>query len=118
MALFLFKSMKCCPSDKELKEQWEQDMKYGVNVDENEINQMCNIFKVLSNPIRLRVAYHLIKQDYCVDALVHALNEKQNLVSHHLSIMKQNGVVDSYKSSRYTYYKLKPEVRLILDRKI
>ncbi len=115
---FHLKSLKCCPADNELKEEWKQKMEQEVNIDENEIKEMYNIFKVLSNPIRLRVAYHLTKQDYCVDALVHALNEKQNLVSHHLSIMKQNGVVDSYKSSRYTYYRLKPEVRLILDRKI
>ena len=97
--------MKCCPADKELKEEWEQNMEQKVAIDENEMKQICNLFKVLSNPIRLRIAYHLSKQDYCVEALVHALNEKQNLVSHHLSIMKKNGVVESFKSSRYTYYR-------------
>ncbi len=109
--------MKCCPSDKEIKEKWEQNMEQEVAIDENEIKQMCNLFKVLSNPIRLKIAHHLSKQDYCVEALVHALNEKQNLVSHHLSVMKQNETVDSYKSSRYTYYRLKPEVRQLLSRK-
>ncbi|AGB49143.1 putative transcriptional regulator [Methanomethylovorans hollandica DSM 15978] len=92
-------------------------MEQEVAIDENEIKQMCNLFKVLSSPIRLRIAYYLSKQDYCVEALVHALNEKQNLVSHHLSVMKQNGAVDSYRNSRYTYYRLKPEVSQLLNRK-
>lgn len=113
---FLFESMKCCPADKDLKKEWEKNLENEVTVDETEINRMCNIFKVLSNPIRLKIAYHLSKQDYCVEALVHALKEKQNLVSHHLSVMKKNGVVESFKSSRYTYYRLGPEVRAVLER--
>ncbi|WP_094226603.1 ArsR/SmtB family transcription factor [Methanolobus psychrotolerans] len=110
--------MKCCPADKELKEEWEQDLEHEFALDEDEIDHMCNVFKVLGNPIRLRIAYHLLKQDYCVEALVHALKEKQNLVSHHLSVMKKNGVVESFKSSRYTYYRLNTEIFHILIRKI
>jgi len=45
--------MKCCPSDKEIKEKWEQNMEQEVAIDENEIKQMC-----------------LSKQDYCVESLV------------------------------------------------
>ena len=112
---FLLSIMKCCPADKDLKEQWEHELENEASIDEYEINNLCNVFKVLSNPLRLKIAYHLLKQDYCVGALVYLLREKQNLVSHHLAIMKQNEVVDSYKISRYTYYRLKPEVRLMLS---
>lgn len=112
---FLYNRMKCCPVDKDLKEEWEHELENEASIDENEINELCNVFKVLSNPIRLKIAYQLIKQDYCVTALVYVLGEKQNLVSHHLGIMKENGIVDSYKSSRYTYYRLKPEVCLMLS---
>ncbi len=107
--------MKCCPVDENIKKEWKESLEHEVTIGENEIDRMCNVFKVLSNPIRLRIAYHLLKQDYCVEALVHSLREKQNLVSHHLSIMKQNGAVGSYKSSRYTYYRLDPEIRMVLD---
>ncbi|WP_407354916.1 ArsR/SmtB family transcription factor [Methanolobus sp. WCC5] len=109
--------MKCCPADRELKEEWEQYLEHEIALDEDEIDHMCNVFKVLGNPIRLRIAYHLLKQDYCVEALVRALKEKQNLVSHHLSVMKKNGVVGSFKSSRYTYYRLNREIRNMLIRK-
>lgn len=112
---FFFSIMKCCPVDKDLKEEWEHELENEASIDENEINKLCNVFKVLSNPIRLKIAYHLLKQDYCVGALVYVLGEKQNLVSHHLAVMKETEVVDSYKSSRYTYYRLKPEVRLMLS---
>ncbi|MFA0822858.1 MAG: ArsR/SmtB family transcription factor [Methanomethylovorans sp.] len=107
--------MKCCPADKDLKEEWEHELENEASIDENEISNLCNIFKVLSNPLRLKIAYHLLKQEYCVGALVYLLREKQNLVSHHLSIMKENELVDSYRSSRYTYYRLKPEIRLMLS---
>ncbi|MDW7731779.1 MAG: metalloregulator ArsR/SmtB family transcription factor [Methanolobus sp.] len=108
--------MKCCPADENMKKEWELSLENEISIDENEINRLCNVFKVLGNPIRLKIAYHLTRQDYCVGALVHALGEKQNLVSHHLSVMKQSGVVESFKSSRYMYYRLSQEVRLILDR--
>lgn len=114
---FLLSIMKCCPADKDLKEQWEHELENEASIDEYEINNLCNVFKVLSNPLRLKIAYHLLKQEYCVGALVYLLREKQNLVSHHLAIMKQNEVVDSYRSSRYTYYRLKPEIRLMLNSK-
>ena len=108
--------MKCCPADEKMKKEWEQDLKNDINVDENEIIRLCNLFKMLSNPIRLKIAYLLLKQDYCVEAVVQALKKKQNLVSHHLSVMKKNGVVESFKSSRYTYYRLDPEVRAVLEK--
>lgn len=108
--------MKCCPADEKMKKEWEQDLKNDINVDENEIIRLCNLFKMLSNPIRLKIAYLLLKQDYCVEAVVQALKKKQNLVSHHLSVMKKNGVVESFKSSKYTYYRLDPEVRAVLEK--
>jgi DNA-binding transcriptional ArsR family regulator len=114
---FLLSIMKCCPVDKDLKEQWEHELENEASIDEYEINNLCNVFKVLSNPLRLKIAYHLLKQDYCVGALVYLLREKQNLVSHHLAIMNQNEVVESYRSSRYSYYRLKPEVSLMLSSK-
>jgi len=112
---FLFNIMKCCPADKDLKEEWEHELENEASIDEKEINKLCNMFKVLSNPIRLKIVFHLLKQDYCVGALVYVLGEKQNLVSHHLAIMKENGIVDSYKSSRYTFYRLRSEVHLMLS---
>jgi len=113
---FLFNLMKCCPTDSNLKEDWEQNLESEVDIDENEINRLCDVFKVLSNPIRLKIAYHLLKQDYCVNALVYVLNEKQNLVSHHLSVMKESDVVVSYKSSKFTYYSLNQHIRKLLKK--
>lgn len=108
--VFSFNLMKCCPTDSNIKEDWEHDLESDIKIDENEINRLCETFKVLSNPIRLKIAYHLLKQDYCVNALVYMLHEKQNLVSHHLAIMKESGAVVSYRSSRFTYYSLNPRI--------
>ncbi|MGB3908094.1 MAG: hypothetical protein WBL02_06640 [Methanomethylovorans sp.] len=42
--------MKCCPADKYLKEEWDHELESETSIDENEIDKLCNVFKVLSNP--------------------------------------------------------------------
>ncbi|MCS3924033.1 ArsR/SmtB family transcription factor [Methanosalsum natronophilum] len=107
--------MKCCPKDNDIEEEWKLNLEHNVKLNEKEIDTTCKFFKVLSNPTRLKIAYHLLNQDYCVKALVYALDQKQNLISHHLSVMKVNGVVETFKKSNYTYYHLNPEIRKLLD---
>ena len=47
---FLYNIMKCCPADKYLKEEWDHELESETSIDENEIDKLCNVFKVLSNP--------------------------------------------------------------------
>ncbi len=54
----------------------------------------------------MNIALLLSKRDLCVCEIVSILKEKQNLVSHHLSIMKRYGVIGSYNQSKYKYYKV------------
>jgi DNA-binding transcriptional ArsR family regulator len=42
------------------------------------------------------------------------LNERQNLVSHHLTIMKKCGIIEAYSSSKWRFYRLNPEFGSVL----
>ena len=70
------------------------------------IYEVSQIFKVLNNHSRLKIAILLSKKDYCVCELVQILKEKHNSVSYNLSILKEHQLVDSYYRSKDKYYKL------------
>ncbi|OPY25564.1 MAG: DNA-binding transcriptional repressor ArsR [Methanomethylovorans sp. PtaU1.Bin073] len=107
--------MQCCPKDPEIKLTWEQKLQAEKEISSEEIERICKNLRVLANPTRLRIAYLLSKRDYCVCELVYKLEEKQNLISHHLAVMKQSGIVDSYNHSIWKYYRLNQNVNSILE---
>ncbi len=82
---------------------------------ENDIKKASDIFSALGHPIRLKIAYFLSQRDHCVCELIFKLNERQNLVSHHLAIMKDCRIVEAYSSSKWHFYRLNPEFGNILS---
>jgi DNA-binding transcriptional ArsR family regulator len=101
------KDDRCCPIDPDTKIIWETDLRKDVEYLENlNITETTELLKVLSNPTRLKMVMLLLKGDYCVCELVNILNEKQNLISYNLSILKKHYIVDSYNRSKDKYYKL------------
>lgn len=106
--------MRCCPNDPKIKFMWEQELQVEKEIAPETLDRICASLRVLANPTRFKIAYLLSKRDYCVCEIVYILNEKQNLVSHHLSIMKKNGIVDTYKNSKWKYYRLNLDINLIL----
>jgi len=76
------------------------------NVSNNRVVEISNFCKVFSSPLRVKIALLLDNGDLCVCEIVSILKEKQNLISHNLSIMKKNHVVNSYNQSKYKYYRI------------
>lgn len=101
------KKNRCCPTDPEMKMVWESGLQEDFDSLENaNINEIAGMLKVLSNPSRLKMVLLLSKRDYCVCEFVMLLNEKQNLISYNLGILKKHDMVESYYSSKDKYYKL------------
>lgn len=99
--------MKCCPKDEIIKREWIGKLESELeSVPEEKIIEICNFSKALSHPLRVRIALLLKEGDHCVCELILTIKEKQNLVSHHLSIMKKYRIISSYNQSRYKYYKI------------
>ena len=82
---------------------------------DNDIKKASQIFSALGHPIRLKIAYLLSQRDHCVCELIFKINERQNLVSHHLTIMKNCGIIEAYNSSKWHFYRLNPEFGNILN---
>lgn len=104
----------CCPADPEKKKEWEYHMLQEINFLEHDIKKASEIFSALGHPIRLKIAYFLSQRDHCVCELIFKLNERQNLVSHHLTIMKNGGIIEAYSSSKWCFYRLNPEFGSVL----
>jgi DNA-binding transcriptional ArsR family regulator len=81
----------------------------------NDIKKASEIFSALGHPIRLKIAYFLSQRDHCVCELMFKLNERQNLVSHNLAILKNCRVIKAYNSSKWRFYRLNPEFADILN---
>ena len=101
------KRNRCCPIDPEVKMVWENDLqKDSDSLKNSNINEIASALKIISNPSRLKIIILLSQRDYCVCEFVTLLNEKQNLISYNLGILKKYQMVDSYYSSKDKYYKL------------
>ncbi len=99
--------MKCCPKDKNIKKEWTEKLEgESNNISNNRVIEISNFCKVFSHPLRVKIALLLNNGDLCVCEIVSVLNEKQNLISHNLSIMKKYRVVSSYNQSKYKYYRI------------
>lgn len=105
----------CCPTDPEKKKEWEEKMLQEIDFLDNDIKKASEIFSALGHPIRLKIAYFLSQRDHCVCELIFKLDERQNLVSHHLAIMRNCGIVEAYSSSKWHFYKLNPDFRTIFN---
>ncbi len=98
---------RCCPTDLDLRKDWENELRKDSDSLKNaNIDETAVLFKVMSNPSRLKMVMLLSKRDYCVCELVNILDEKQNLISYNLGILKKHQLIESYYKSKDKYYKL------------
>jgi ArsR family transcriptional regulator len=80
--------------------------------------QLAGWFGVLSDPTRLRLLSLIAAAGEACAAcdLVEPLEVSQPTVSHHLKVLREAGLVDSYKRGKWVYYAPVPERLAILSR--
>lgn len=67
---------------------------------------LIDILKALSDETRLRIVGQIFKGDMCVCEIEASLGLTQSNASRHLTILKKAGVLDSYKTAQWAYYKM------------
>ncbi len=72
----------------------------------NNLDQTAEFLKVIAEPNRLKILCILQKQEMCVCDIWQYLNLPQNLVSHHLKVLKDYKLVESRKESTKVIYNL------------
>lgn len=86
------------------------------------INKIATLLKVLSEPNRLMILEKIAEGIQCNCELGSALNMAPNLISHHLSVLRDAGLIKTTRSTedaRWIYFtideKTFEEVRTLLD---
>ena len=70
---------------------------------------MIEILKALADETRLRILSQIIKSEMCVCEIEQCLNLTQSNASRHLTTLKKAGILESYKTAQWTYYKISEE---------
>ncbi len=64
----------------------------------------AKIFSALADPVRIRILRLLEKESLCVCELMIALRLRQPLVSYHLKVLRESGLVKPIKKGRWIFY--------------
>ena len=75
------------------------------------------LFRVMADPIRLRILHLLRGGELCVGDLVTVLKVPQPTASRHLAYLRRAGLISARKNSYWTFYSLAP-ARTPLRRKL
>ena len=65
--------------------------------------EMCKVF---TSPVRLEILDTLRTEKKSVNELVHLTGLNQSNVSHHLKVMRENGIVKTEKKGNHIFYTL------------
>ena len=69
------------------------------------------LFAALSNEIRLRCLMLLqLEGELCVCELTHALDLSQPMISRHLALLREMGLVDTRRMGQWMYYSIHPKI--------
>ncbi|MDD3042500.1 MAG: metalloregulator ArsR/SmtB family transcription factor [Methanosarcinaceae archaeon] len=71
-----------------------------------DVDKMVTIFKVLSDPTRLRILKALEVQNLCVCVLVELTDCKHSALSYHLKLLKEADLVNSRRERNFQIYYL------------
>jgi ArsR family transcriptional regulator len=74
-----------------------------------ELEALAHRLKVLADPNRLRIVHLLMEGVHCNCELGETLDMAPNLISHHLRVLRQAGLVDTQRDvldARWVYYSL------------
>lgn len=69
----------------------------------------ADFFKALSEETRLRILEIIAEEELCNCQIMERLNISQSLVSHHIRILKQAGIIDERRNGKWTYYTINIE---------
>lgn len=84
----------------------------GKEYSQDRVQELAQQFKVLAEPNRLQILELIIQGVQCNCELGEALQIAPNLISHHLSVLRQAGLVEIERDpvdARWVYYSLNRE---------
>lgn len=86
----------------------EQEHSLGNQTEEG-LAQLAGLFRVLAEPNRLRIVVLLLQRETCVCELLPQMGISQPLLSHHLSVLTEAGLIRPRRQAQRIYYAIVPE---------
>ena len=75
-------------------------------LDEKDIEFEAEVFKAMADPCRLKILSLLREGELCVCEIIVGVDRPQSSTSHHLSILKDAGLIKERKDGRWSRYRL------------
>ena len=73
---------------------------------DDSLYNMSDIFKAISDPLRLKIIYLLKGGELCGCHIDSSLDKPQSTISHHLTILKKSKLVNWRKQGTWTHFSL------------
>ncbi len=97
-----------CPNYQEIKRKKQE-------IEINRIEELSNIFKILSDTTRLKIVCSLLNKEIRVSDISNNLKINRTTVSHHLKTLRDNKLVKYNQKGLEKYYSLKdPHIEQII----
>ena len=80
-----------------------------------ELESLTQLFKVLGDPSRVKILFQIGEAETCVSDVADKLHMSESAVSHHLHMLRMNGLVRRHREGKTIFYQIKDDhVRSIL----
>jgi ArsR family transcriptional regulator len=86
-------------------------------LDEGEASELATAFKVLADPVRLRLISLIAASEGgegCACDLVEPLSRSQPTISHHLAVLVEAGLLTRTQRGKWAWYRVAPERLAVL----
>ncbi len=77
--------------------------------EEGNIERVCNTFRILGEPSRMKIVLVLLQGEMCVYHIVEACGGTQSAVSHQLRVLKDNRLIKSRREGQNILYSIADE---------
>jgi ArsR family transcriptional regulator, arsenate/arsenite/antimonite-responsive transcriptional repressor len=88
----------------------------STGVDASTLEAQVTLLRALADPTRLRAVALLGAGPRCVCDLQAGIDVPANLLSHHLKVLREAGLIDGTRRGRWIDYRLRPEALGALER--
>ncbi|HWQ65465.1 MAG TPA: metalloregulator ArsR/SmtB family transcription factor [Methanospirillum sp.] len=101
---------RCCPADCALREDWEDELnQVKTGLEDESVTRMGLMLKAISHPLRLKILLMLSNRDQCVCEFIWIFKESSTLISNHLKILKDAGIIETYYRSNHKIYRFRED---------
>ena len=103
-------STRCCPADCALREDWEDELnQVKAALEDESVQRMEQMLKVISHPLRLKILLMLSNRDQCVCEFIWIFKESSTIISNHLKLLKDAGLIETYYRSNHKIYRFRED---------